>query len=81
MNYPILKTKYLTEGCKSCSTIGCDVCGFTGKIQQIRVGIYYVCEECDGMGEYEVDDGPLDCHTECCPECLGTGDISADLVS
>lgn len=82
MNTPVLKTKYRISGCKSCNTIGCKVCGNTGRIMQINVDWFVECEECDGMGEYDVykDYTMQDCHTQTCPECLGTGDIPLDMV-
>lgn len=80
MSYPQLKTKYRISGCVSCQTTGCEICGNTGRIMQIDVDWFVDCEECEGLGELEIYDGPLDSRSYQCPECLGTGDIPLSMA-
>ena len=80
MNTPELKTKYRISGCKSCGTIGCEICGHTGRIMQIDVDWFVECEQCEGLGELEYYDGPFDSHSVQCSECLGTGDLPLDMA-
>ena len=78
-----LKTRFPTKPCAACGGCGgrvhptgweeCNLCSGTKKIQQIEVYKAWTCIECEGYGDIEILDGPLDSHNEACDYCCGYG--------